>query len=80
MGQTKIWESRKQISLGVEVGGSLNFDLYVSSLHEKVGIKLSVLARLSNFASLNQRRTLMKTFIESQFGCCPLVWRFHGRM
>ena len=42
--------------------------------------KLSVLARLSNFISLNQRRTLMKTFIESQFGYCPLFWMFHGRI
>ena len=30
--------------------------------------------------SLNQRRTSMKTFIESQFGYSPLVWMFHGRM
>ena len=30
--------------------------------------------------SLNQRRTLMKTFIESQFGYCPLIWMFHGRI
>ena len=30
--------------------------------------------------SLNQRRTLMKTFIESQFGHCPLIWIFHGRI
>ena len=28
--------------------------------------------------SLNQRRTLMKTFIESQLGYCPLIWMFHG--
>ena len=21
----------------------------------------------------------MKTFDEAQFGCCPLVWMFHGR-
>ena len=42
--------------------------------------KLSVLARLSNFMSLTQRRTLMKTFIESQFGYCPLIWMFHGRI
>ena len=21
----------------------------------------------------------MKTFIESQFNCCPLVWMFHNR-
>ena len=44
--------------------------------HEK---KLSVIAQLSNFMSLNQRRTLMKTFKESQFGYCPLIWMFHGR-
>ena len=30
--------------------------------------------------SLNQRRTSMKTFIESQPGYCPLVWMFHGRI
>ena len=28
--------------------------------------------------SLNQRRILMKTFIESQLGYCPLIWMFHG--
>ena len=22
----------------------------------------------------------MKTFIESQFGYCPLVWMFHGKI
>ena len=30
--------------------------------------------------NLNQRRTLMKTFIESQFGYCALIWMFHGRI
>ena len=29
IGQTKIWENRKQILLGVEIDSSLNFDLYV---------------------------------------------------
>ena len=77
IGQTKIWESRKQKLLGVEVDSSLNF---VSSLCEKAGKKLSVLARLSIFISLNQRQNLMETFIESQFGHCPLVWMFHGRI
>ena len=78
--QTKIWKSRKQKLLGVEIDSNLNFDLYVSSLCKKAGKKLSVLARLSNFMSLNQRRTLMKTFIESQFSYCPLIWMFHGRI
>ena len=30
--------------------------------------------------SLNLKWTLMKTFIESQFGYCPLIWMFHGRI
>ena len=78
IGQTKICESGKQKLLGAEIDSSLNFDLYVLSLCEKAGKKLSVLARLSNFMSLNQRQTLRKTFIESQFGYWPLVWMFHG--
>ena len=45
----------------------------------KVGNKLSVLARLSNFMSFKLRRILLKTFIESQFGYWPLIWMFHSR-
>ena len=78
--QTKIWESRKQKLLGVEIDSNLNFDLYVSSLCKKTGKKLPVLARLSNFMSLNQRQTLMKMFIELRFSYCPLIWMFHGRI
>ena len=37
IGQTKVWESRKQKLLGVEIDSSLNFDLHVSSLCEKAG-------------------------------------------
>ena len=29
--------------------------------------------------SLEKRRTLVKTFIESQFNYCPLIWMFHSR-
>ena len=38
------------------------------------------LARLSNFMSIKQRRVLMKSFIDSQFGYCPLIWMCHGRV
>ena len=80
IGQTKIWERGRQKLLGVEIDSSLNFDLHGSSQCKKAGKKLPVLARLSNFMSLNQRRTLVKTLRESQFGNCPLVWMFHGRI
>ena len=29
--------------------------------------------------SINKRRIIMKAFIESQFGYCPLIWMFHNR-
>ena len=28
---------------------------------------------------IQKRRTLMKSFITSQFGFCPLIWMFHSR-
>ena len=65
IGQMQIWGSRKPKLLGVEIVSNLNFDLYVSLLCKKAGKKFSVLAQLPNFMSLNQRRTLMKMFIES---------------
>ena len=69
----------KQKLLGLDIDRNLNFNGHLSSLCRKAGNKLSVLARLSNFMSFNQRRILLKTFIESQFGYCPLVWMFHSR-
>ena len=29
--------------------------------------------------SFKQKRIFMKTFVESQFGYCPLIWIFHSR-
>ena len=43
------------------------------------GRKLSVLARLSNYTSFEKMTILLKAFVESQFGYCPLKWMFHGR-
>ena len=38
-----------------------------------------MLSRVSNYMSLIQRKTIMASFILSQFGYCPLVWMFHSR-
>ena len=73
----KIWESPKQKLLVVVIDRDLSFDGYVSSLCRKAGKKLSALARLSHYMSLKQRRVLMKSFIEAQFGYCQLIWMFH---
>ena len=65
IGKTKIWESKKQKILGVEIGRTLSFDEYIASLRKKAGKKLSVLGRSSNFMCTNKKRVLMKAFIEA---------------
>ena len=79
IGHAKIWESKTQKLLGVEIDRTLNFNEHVSSLCKKAGRKLSVLFRLSSYMNVKQKRTLMKSFFESQFGYCPLVWMFYSR-
>ena len=37
------------------------------------------MARLSSYMSLEKRRLVMKSFVNSQFGYCPLIWIFHNR-
>ena len=55
------------------------FDEYVWNQCKKACRKLSALTRICKFLSLERRRPLMKSFIESQFGYCPLVWMFCGK-
>ena len=81
-GNEKVWKSNKQKVLGLDIDRNLNCNEHASSLCRKAVNKLSVLARLSNFVlnmSFKQRRILMKTFIEFQFGYCPLIWMLHSR-
>ena len=57
----------------MEIGRNINFDDHLISLCKKARRKLAVLAKLSKFRSFKQMRILMKTFVESQFGYCPLI-------
>ena len=66
--------------LGMDIDRTLSFNKYVSNLCKKAGTKLSVLAKLSSCMTLTQRGLLMKSYIESQFGYCLLVWMFHDRL
>ena len=65
--------------LGVSIDHQLNFNEHVSKLCKKASTKLHALARVSKFMSKDKLRTIMKAFIESQFGYCPLIWMFHSR-
>ena len=65
--------------LGVTLDNKLNFNEHVSNICKKASQKLHALARVSNYICQDKLRTLMKAFIESQFGYCPLIWMFHSR-
>ena len=51
----------------------------INSLCKKASAKLNALARISGYMDLPKRRVIMKLFIISQFGYCPLIWMFHSR-
>ena len=65
--------------LGITIDTKLDFSKHVSTLCRKASQELHALARISNFMSHDKLRLLMKAFIESQFGYCPLLCMFHSR-
>ena len=79
VGNEMIWESQSEKLLGMSVDKDLNFNLHLKSLCKKVNQKVSALARIVNILPFQKRHIIMKTFIESQFSYCPLVWMFCSR-
>ena len=79
IGESRIWEKGQQKLLGVTIDKNLKFKEHILNQCKKAGKKLSVLGRVCHILNLERRRSLMKAFIESQFGYCPLVWMFCGR-
>ena len=51
----------------------------MSKVCDKVSQKLNSFARISSYMYINQRKRIMRAFISSQFGYCPLVWFFCSR-
>ena len=78
-GTSTIWESHCEKLLGVHIDREMSFKYHVTNLCKKANQKLTALIRLGRYYNLSQRRLLMKSFIESQFGYSPLAWMFHDR-
>ena len=74
-----ITSSKCETLLGIKIDNKLTFDEHVSSICSKASQKLNALVRAGNFMTLMHRKIIMKSFILSQFGYCPLVWMFHSR-
>ena len=65
--------------LGVFIDKKLDLSEHVSKLCKKGNQKLHALAWISKYLCKDKLRIVIKTFIESQFNYCPLVWMFHNR-
>ena len=79
VGNEMIWESQAEKLLGLTVDKNLNFNLHLKTLCKKANQKVSALARIVRILPFQKRRLILKTFIESQFSYCPLVWMFCSR-
>ena len=74
----QITSSTAETLLGITIDSQLNFESYLSAICKKVSRKVKALGWIANYVPLEKRRIVMKTFIESQFNYCPLLWIFHS--
>ena len=79
IGKDKIWEDSEAKLLGVTIDNSLKFDCHINNICTKANQKLSVLSRIRKILNIKQRRIIFKSFFESQFKYCPLIWMFCSR-
>ena len=74
----KVKNSNEEKLLGVTLDNDFSCKTHVKNMCKKANKKLHALYRVCKYITQTQRRVIMKAFIESQFGYCPLVWVFHG--
>ena len=79
VGDALIWEEVSAKLLGIIIDSSLTFNDHVKMICKKASQKLTGIARMSNFMSEFKKKVLIRTFFESQFNYCPLIWMFCSR-
>ena len=72
----EIHNNKHKKLLGVTIDNKMKFEEHVSSLCTKASQKLHALSRVSAFMNVKQRRIIMKSFINSQFGYSGLQFCF----
>ena len=53
-----------QVLLGITIDSNLTFEIHIC---KKANQKLNTLARITPYMSIQKRRTIMKSFVTSQF-------------
>ena len=79
VGNEQIDSCKSVELLGIKIDNQLKFDEHVKNMIKKGNQKFHALARISKYLNQDKLKLLMRTFIQSQFNYCPLVWMFHNR-
>ena len=74
----QITSSTAETVLRITIDSELNFENHLSAIC-KVRSKIDALGWIANYMSLEKRRIVMKTFIESQFNYYALICMFYSR-
>ena len=73
-----IISKNKNEPLGIILDSKLYLGDHINNLCKKASQKLNALVRIAPYMCLEKRKTVMKAYVASQFGYCPLVWMFHS--
>ena len=65
--------------LGITTDDKLTLKNHLKNIRKKGSQELNALARITKFTSPFQSKTLLNSFIKSQFSYCPLIWMFTSK-
>ena len=74
-----IESEKEQVLLSITIDSNLTFGNHINNICKIASQKLNALARVAPYMNMQKRRIIMKSFVTSQFGYCPLIWMFHSR-
>ena len=74
-----IESEKEQMFLGITVDSKLTFENHINNICKIASQKLNDLARVALYINMRKRKIIMKSFVTSQFGNCPLLWMFQSR-
>ena len=78
--QNEFLECEESVKLlGINIDQNLDFEEHINCLLKKGNQKLHALMRIKKYLSEEKLKLIMKTFIETQFNYCPLIWMCHSR-
>ena len=64
---------KEQVLLGITIDSNVTFDKHINNICERESQKLNALVIVVPYMNMQKRRMIMKSFVMSQFGHCPLI-------